>query len=100
MPVRADGEINANLLGRFTAKEIKTKRGRSVIEKGAVIAAEHMDDLVEAFADDEEATVPVRSVLKCQAEGICQQCYGRAPATGKVVAIGDAVGIIAAQSIG
>ncbi|MGH3992095.1 MAG: hypothetical protein ACRDSN_06465, partial [Pseudonocardiaceae bacterium] len=39
-------------------------------------------------------------VLKCQAEGICQQCYGRAPATGKVVAIGDAVGIIAAQSIG
>ena len=42
--------------------------------------------------------MPVRSVLKCQ-EGICQQCYGRAPATGKVVAIGDAVGIIAAQSI-
>src|SRR5207244_7332521 len=32
--------------------------------------------------------------------GICQQCYGVAPATGKVVAIGDAVGIIAAQSIG
>jgi DNA-directed RNA polymerase subunit beta' len=40
-------------------------------------------------------------VLKCQADaGVCQQCYGIAPATGKVVAIGDAVGIIAAQSIG
>jgi DNA-directed RNA polymerase subunit beta' len=40
-------------------------------------------------------------VLKCQADaGVCQQCYGVAPATGKVVAIGDAVGIIAAQSIG
>jgi DNA-directed RNA polymerase subunit beta' len=42
----------------------------------------------------------VRSVLKCLAEGLCQHCYGVAPATGKVVAIGDAVGIIAAQSIG
>jgi DNA-directed RNA polymerase subunit beta' len=40
-------------------------------------------------------------VLKCQADaGVCQHCYGKAPATGKVVAIGDAVGIIAAQSIG
>ena len=45
--------------------------------------------------------MPVRSVLKCEANtGICQHCYGVAPATGKVVAIGDAVGIIAAQSIG
>ena len=42
----------------------------------------------------------MRSVLKCRAEGVCQACYGKAPATGKVVAIGDAVGIIAAQSIG
>ena len=39
-------------------------------------------------------------MLKCRAEGVCQHCYGKAPATGKVVAIGDAVGIIAAQSIG
>jgi DNA-directed RNA polymerase subunit beta' len=45
--------------------------------------------------------VPVRSVLKCQADtGICQRCYGIMPATGKLVDIGDAVGIIAAQSIG
>ena len=43
----------------------------------------------------------MRSVLKCEADtGICQRCYGVAPATGKIVAIGDAVGIIAAQSIG
>src|SRR4030095_5969503 len=54
----------------------------------------------EAFGD-EDVDVPVRSVLKCEAEaGVCQQCYGVAPATGKVVAIGDAVGIIAAQSLG
>ena len=45
--------------------------------------------------------VPVRSVLKCEApSGVCQACYGRAMATGALAQIGDAVGIVAAQSIG
>ena len=45
--------------------------------------------------------VPVRSVLKCEAtSGVCQECYGRSLATGQLAQIGDAVGIIAAQSIG
>ena len=45
--------------------------------------------------------VPVRSVLKCEATtGVCQACYGRSMATGQLAQIGDAVGIIAAQSIG
>ena len=82
-------------------KEFKTKRGRSLIEKGALITDAHVAAVVEAFGDEEDVTVPVRSVLKCEAaSGVCQRCYGIAPATGKVVAIGDAVGIIAAQSIG
>jgi DNA-directed RNA polymerase subunit beta' len=56
---------------------------------------------VQAHADDEDASVPVRSVLKCEAtSGVCQACYGRAMATGALAQIGDAVGIIAAQSIG
>ena len=43
----------------------------------------------------------MRSVLKCELEsGVCQACYGRALATGSLVELGDAVGIIAAQSIG
>ncbi len=43
----------------------------------------------------------VRSVLKCRAEtGVCQHCYGRSMATGKLAQVGDSVGIIAAQSIG
>jgi DNA-directed RNA polymerase subunit beta' len=101
MPLRAeDGSLNENLEGRFVAKEFKTKRGRSLIEKNTLITREHVAEVAEAFGD-EEVTVPVRSVLKCEAEaGVCQRCYGVAPATGKVVAIGDAVGIIAAQSIG
>src|SRR5258707_4323522 len=45
--------------------------------------------------------MPVRSVLKCKAEiGVCQACYGTFLATGEMCEIGDAVGIIAAQSIG
>jgi DNA-directed RNA polymerase subunit beta' len=101
MAVNLDGQPNDNLLGRFAAKEFKTKRGRSLLSKGKLITQVELDELAEAFADDDEAAVPVRSVMKCEADaGVCQQCYGVAPATGKVVAIGDAVGIIAAQSIG
>src|SRR5262249_34823273 len=49
----------------------------------------------------EGATLPIRSVLKCRAEtGVCQSCYGVFLATGEMSEIGDAVGIIAAQSIG
>ncbi len=100
MPLIADdGSVNGQLEGRFAAEDFSTKRGRALLEKNELITPAHIDELVEAFGD-EQVGIPVRSVLKCQAEGVCQRCYGVAPATGKVVAIGDAVGIIAAQSIG
>ncbi|MFL5884057.1 MAG: DNA-directed RNA polymerase subunit beta', partial [Thermoleophilaceae bacterium] len=99
-PLRIDGVLNGSLIGRFAAVDFKTKRGRSLLSKGQLITQAEVDDIVEAYGD-EPVTVPVRSVLKCEADaGVCQRCYGVAPATGKVVAIGDAVGIIAAQSIG
>lgn len=98
---REDGSVNGSLAGRFAAAEFATKRGRKLLAKGELITATKIDEIVEAFGDDKSTAVPVRSVLKCKADtGICQACYGVAPATGKVVAIGDAVGIIAAQSIG
>ena len=86
MAVNLDGQPNDNLLGRFAAKEFKTKRGRSLLSKGKLITQVELDELAEAFADDDDAAVPVRSVMKCEADaGVCQQCYGVAPATGKVV---------------
>jgi len=102
MDLRAeDGSFNGNVEGRFAALDITTKRGRVLAEKGALISTDLVAEIREALADEPDASVPVRSVLKCEAEaGVCQACYGRAPATGKLVAIGDAVGIIAAQSIG
>ena len=59
-------------------------------------------DAVDAGAlDREDALIPVRSPLTCEApRGVCRKCYGWLPATAKPVEIGQAVGIIAAQSIG
>ena len=76
-----------------------------IVEKGKEIDRAELADLVEAWAEETEkggvVYVPVRSVLKCEAPtGVCQACYGRSLATGKLAQIGDAVGIIAAQSIG
>lgn len=95
------GDVNEMLIGRLTAKEVATKRGRTVLEAGQEINREDVEAIAEAFGDDRSVTVPVRSVLKCEATtGVCQACYGRSLATGKMAMIGDAVGIIAAQSIG
>jgi DNA-directed RNA polymerase subunit beta' len=98
---KANGEPNEMLVGRFAAKEVKTKRGRMLVEARQEIGLQQLADLVEAFAGEDGVTIPVRSVLKCEAPtGVCQQCYGRSMASGKPAQIGDAVGIIAAQSIG
>jgi DNA-directed RNA polymerase subunit beta' len=99
------GEPNDVLVGRIAALDITTKRGRMLAEQGLEIGRAEMAEIVAAFADEHEkgvaVTVPVRSVLKCEAaSGVCQACYGRAMATGALAQIGDAVGIVAAQSIG
>jgi DNA-directed RNA polymerase subunit beta' len=95
-----DGNLNDNLIGRVSAKKFATKRGRELLKRGQIIDLPEMERIAEAY-EDEEVRVPVRSVLKCELEsGVCQSCYGRAMATGTVVELGDAVGIIAAQSIG
>jgi DNA-directed RNA polymerase subunit beta' len=94
------GEPNDMLIGRWTAGQVK-KGNKVVAEGGVEITRESLGELLEAFGDDRSVTIPVRSVLKCEATtGVCQACYGRSLATGKTAMIGDAVGIIAAQSIG
>ncbi len=102
MPLRKDDDsLNDNLLGRFAAKKFATKRGRELLKRNQLIELEHVEQIAEAMEGEEDVHVPVRSVLKCDADsGLCRSCYGLAPATGAMVDIGDAVGIIAAQSIG
>jgi DNA-directed RNA polymerase subunit beta' len=99
------GDPNDGLVGRIAAKPIQTKRGRMLAEQGIEIGRDELADIISSFGDDHDkgvpVTVPVRSVLKCKApSGVCQACYGRAMATGALAQIGDAVGIVAAQSIG
>jgi DNA-directed RNA polymerase subunit beta' len=106
MPVfKRDGQPNDGLVGRVAALPIKTKRNRVLAEQGTEIGRAELADMGQAYADDQakgtDVKVAVRSVLKCEAaSGVCQACYGRAMATGAPAQIGDAVGIIAAQSIG
>jgi DNA-directed RNA polymerase subunit beta' len=65
------------------------------------VGEELTDDVVDAMLKNGVDRVYVRSVLQCLApHGVCRKCYGRNLASGKLVALGDAVGIIAAQSIG
>ncbi|MBX5440976.1 MAG: DNA-directed RNA polymerase subunit beta' [Solirubrobacteraceae bacterium] len=101
------GEPNDNLVGRIAPVDITAPDGRTVlVEKGKEIGRDEFTAIIDAYRpqyDDEgvNGKIPVRSVLKCEAtSGVCQMCYGRSLATGKLAQIGDAVGIIAAQSIG
>ncbi len=102
---RAGAEPNENLIGRIAARPITAPDGSVIVEQGVEVDRPELAALVEAYAEQlgrgEVVRVPVRSVLKCEAPtGVCQACYGRSMATGKLAQIGDAVGIIAAQSIG
>ncbi|MGO9752934.1 MAG: DNA-directed RNA polymerase subunit beta', partial [Solirubrobacteraceae bacterium] len=103
--LRPTADPNDNLIGRIAADQIVTNSGRVIVEKGIEIDRAEFADIVSSLGEEqapgELVTVKVRSVLKCEAlTGVCQACYGRSMATGKVAQIGDAVGIIAAQSIG
>src|SRR6202011_4058854 len=93
--LRPTSEPNDNLIGRIAADDIKTKRGRVIVEKGAEIDRAELADLYEAWLDDTEKgtviQIPVLSVLKCEAQtGVCQACYGRSLAPGNRAQIGDA----------
>jgi DNA-directed RNA polymerase subunit beta' len=99
------GDPNDVLVGRIAAQPITTKRGRVLVEQGSEVGRPEFAEIVEVFQEDHDkgahVVVPVRSTLKCEAtSGVCQACYGRAMATGQLAQIGDAVGIVAAQSIG
>jgi DNA-directed RNA polymerase subunit beta' len=108
VPLILDDAPNKSLAGRVAAEDIHKpikdgKPGKTVlVEKGADITMSALRMLVEEFGEyAPTATVPVRSVLKCRSEyGLCRLCYGTFLATGGLTEIGDAVGIIAAQSIG
>ena len=85
------------LLGRTVAQDIYDKEGNLIVARNTTV---NRDDLAKIKALNLQE-VDVRSTLTCELEyGICQKCYGWAMTTQKLVDIGEAIGIIAAQSIG
>jgi DNA-directed RNA polymerase subunit beta' len=108
LPVMVPEGLNRSLAGRVAAVTVHKplasgKPGKTVLlEKGEEITVPKLRELAEELAESaDDFVVPVRSVLKCKSEfGVCQACYGTFLATGHMCEIGDAVGIIAAQSIG
>ena len=90
--------LRDRLVGRFSQKDIFHPETRELIVAGGEMITEALADDIVA-ADIKE--VEIRSVLGCTAKGgICRKCYGRNLATGNIVELGEAVGIMAAQSIG
>ncbi len=100
--VRPDGtavkaaHIETSIFGRVLAEDVKVGS-----KKVALAGEELTDELCAVVVASGVEAVRVRSVITCEAEvGVCRLCYGRNLASGRVVEIGEAVGIIAAQSIG
>jgi len=91
-------EFGERILGRVALEDIvDPENGEVIVPAGEEIVEEAVDRMVEAGID----RAKIRSVLTCKTRyGVCVKCYGRNLATGSLVDVGEAVGIIAAQSIG
>jgi DNA-directed RNA polymerase subunit beta' len=108
LPLITPDGLNRSLAGRVLATDVHKplasgKPGKKVLlTKGEEVTMPKLRELANELGDAaDDFVVPVRSVLKCKSEfGVCQACYGTFLATGQMCEIGDAVGIIAAQSIG
>jgi len=85
------------LFGRLSAQDVDDANGKRIVSKGEDIDLEK----ARAISATGLGRMRIRSPLACHAKhGICAACYGRSLASGKIVEVGEAVGIIAAQSIG
>ena len=91
-------KIQERLVGRFVTKEVvHPETGEILVDTNTMITDEMADEIVKAGIQK----VEVRTVLACRSKhGVCQKCYGMGLARHNLVSIGEAIGIVAAQSIG
>src|SRR6202000_2586554 len=90
--------LASRILGRTTAEDVRDPSGTQILVPNATLLEEpHVEKLVNAGVQE----IKIRSVLTCETgSGVCGMCYGRDLARGTPVNMGEAVGVIAAQSIG
>jgi DNA-directed RNA polymerase subunit beta' len=91
-------KLSERILGRVSLHDVYDPENDEILVNADEIINEELAKKIEAAGIE---TVEVRSPLTCEAKkGICAKCYGRNLATGKPIHMGEAVGVIAAQSIG
>ncbi len=100
-PIVESGEVieplRDRIVGRVSLEQIKDYEGKIIVE----VNQEINEDLANAVQGAGIERVKIRSVLTCETRrGVCIRCHGRNLATGRMVEMGEAVGVIAAQSIG
>ena len=90
-------ELSDRILGRVIAQDIQNSDGEVIVERNTLLDERLVKQIDEAGFD----SVQVRSPITCETKfGICQSCYGRDLARGHMVNLGEAVGVMGAQSIG
>ncbi|MFN8171408.1 MAG: DNA-directed RNA polymerase subunit beta' [Candidatus Nanopelagicales bacterium] len=94
--LRPVDNLDTSVVSRMLARDVEVD-GTVVATAGADLTLPFLEELVAKGV----STIRVRSVLTCESSvGTCAMCYGRSMATGKLVDVGEAIGIVAAQSIG
>ncbi|NLL93638.1 MAG: DNA-directed RNA polymerase subunit beta' [Clostridiales bacterium] len=89
--------LEERITGRYSAETIEDADGNVIVKKNHMITPKR----AAAVMKMEPKTVKIRTILSCKSHsGVCAKCYGANMATGQAVQVGEAVGIIAAQSIG
>ena len=96
--------LRERIVGRYSCNDISDKDGNIIVKSNHMITPSRADRIINdgVGADGEPVTkVKIRTILTCRSHiGICAKCYGSNMANGEPVQVGEAVGIIAAQSIG
>ncbi len=96
--------LKDRITGRYACEEIKDKDGNVIVKRNHMITPSRASKILSVGVNengDPVDAVKIRTILTCHSHnGICAKCYGANMATGEAVQVGEAVGIIAAQSIG
>ena len=96
--------LQDRITGRYTCEDIYDKDGNLIVKANHMITPRRAARVVETGVEEDGnliEKVKIRTILTCKSHiGICAKCYGANMATGEAVQVGEAVGIIAAQSIG
>ena len=94
--------LQERMTGRYLAEDIvDTETGETIVKKNQLVTPKRAARIMKVLEHDGRDSVKIRTILTCRCHnGVCAKCYGSNLATGQAVQVGEAVGIIAAQSIG